>query len=164
MVYRLSSCCCYDLKTGSSIIAVLGLLAYIGITISEASNLGIIYENSDNSTLITVFICMLLAGIINLIFYALLVCGTAKSHPGCIKAWLVFMYITLWVDVIFSCGSIYFFDVDRIIFSFSRFLLNLYFVSVVRSYLFSLLQNQNKRKFSKQTSTKEDLPPPYDCV
>merc|ERR1719348_2954934 len=131
-------------------------MASMAITVSAASNLGYFYEISDNINNFTIFTCILIVGIVNLFFFAILVHGTAKNNSASVRAWLIFMYITLWLDAIFFIISICYLDFNSIIFSFSKLLLNIFFVSVVRSYHISLLEKQMQEKQNpSENSTKE---------
>merc|ERR1712126_10639 len=149
MFCRLNSCCCYDLRTGASVLAVLGLLFAIGTTIAGVVYLalGIVshgYGHSalGGSMLMGISCGILLIGILNLIFFSFLVHGTAKNHPGYVKAWLIFMYVFLGIDIFLFIITLI---VGTFISSISlvpSFILKFSFISMVRSNHLSLTEEE----------------------
>merc|ERR1711935_636362 len=143
MAFTVSSCCCYDLSTGSAIIAVLGLLASIYMTIAGWVYLGIFvqtksllsnYQSGPFDILIAFVAVLLVFGLLHLLFYSFLVHGTAKKQPGYVKAWLVFAYIFLVLDVVCILASAFLYNLFILIPTIIGLCIYIYFIMVVRSH------------------------------
>jgi hypothetical protein len=166
MAFEVNSCCCFNLKTGSSIIAVLGLLFTAVLTIVGVSGLWInvpqafLYNNRGNfdwqfytfshlSVFSGIFLFM---GVIPFVFYALLVHGTSRDHPGFIRVWIIFTYVWLMLEVILAV-----FIVTEpllppvFLVLFTPFLtFHVYFLVVVRSYRKQILRHNYVKEFVNQ--------------
>merc|ERR1719369_809075 len=166
---KVSSCCCYDLRTGSSIIAVLGLIFATVYTIAGAAGLAIYVPQVPTyigNELIILFSIIVVAGAVALVFYALLVHGTSKNHPGFTNAWIIYQCILLGLGIIgMAITFIFTRNIINCIGQVIGLSLQLYFLSVVRSYRSQLIQKSQEEKpkisdkeFSNKLSGIDQLP------
>merc|ERR1712025_56176 len=122
----------------------------IGMTLAGIVNLVIYgtanahYGTNHINILIGAFSVILVLGLINITFFSFLVHGTANNHPGFVRAWLIFVYIFIGIDLLMILVScILSFNFFSLIVSVPALIIKLYLVSVVRSFHISLKNEES---------------------
>ena len=100
-ILKRTSCCCYNLKIGSSIIAVIFFLLYFEIMIAACFLLGIgaYWAYHGHELVIGISAVYIIIELIHLLFFSFLIHGTVKVQQRFVQTWLIFTYIFIAIEL-----------------------------------------------------------------